>query len=215
VSLACEYLVSHGKSGAFGRFTAEKPALLQRGDRVVVRGAQGLELGTVLCVASERQQRVLGHTPPGQLVRRATPDDERQSRQRTEMARRLADTARDLALELALPMEILDADVLLDGGQALVQCLADQQLQADDFITALEDRCGLRIWLENLAVTPAAAEEEAGGCGKPGCGRASGGCSDCASGGCSSCGHGRLDLREYFAHLRARMEERQSRTSLL
>jgi hypothetical protein len=214
--LVCEYLVSHGKSGAFGRFTAEIANVLQRGDRVVVRGTRGLELGTILCVATERQRRVLGHTSPGQLVRRATPEDEKKSSQRQELARRLIDTARDLAVRLALPVEILDADVLLDGGRALVQCLADQQLQADDLIMALEDQYGLQIWLENLAVAPPpVAEEEAGGCGKPGCGRASGGCSDCASGGCSSCGHSRLDLREYFAHLRTKMEERQSRTTLL
>jgi cell fate regulator YaaT (PSP1 superfamily) len=214
----CEYLVSHGQSGAFGRFAAEMPMPLRRGDRVVVRGSRGLELGTVLCPTSERQQRLLSHVPCGQLLRSATDEDESLARQRQDQGRRLADETRALVRGLAVPLEILDAEILLDGRQAIVQCLAAEQTDLAPLLAPLESQFQVAILLENLAVVPPAAEEqEHAGCGQPGCGRtAGGGCSSCGSdGGCSSCGSGKVDMRNYFAHLRSKMEERHQRTSLL
>src|SRR5581483_9454520 len=72
---SCEYLVSHGKCGAVGLFVAEAPLVLERGTRVVIASARGLELGSVLCAASARHGELLGHVA-GRLVRRAGPDDD-------------------------------------------------------------------------------------------------------------------------------------------
>jgi hypothetical protein len=73
------------------------------------------------------------------------------------------------------------------------------------------------VGIENLTQPSAAPEEEHhGGCGQPGCGRAAGGsCTSCGTGGCSSCGSGKTDLRPYFAHLRAKMDQQPQRTPLL
>jgi hypothetical protein len=210
-----EYLVSHGLSGALGRFASETPEMFGRGERVVVRTLLGLELGAVLCPANARQRRILDQTPVGRLLRRVSAADEVLSAQRRQFSQQLADAMRARAGDLLLPLEILDADVMLDGRQALVQCLAAELLDVDALIGPLEHQFGIAILLENLAAVPPAAEEQAG-CGKPGCGHSAGGCSSCASGGCSSCSRGQeVDLRPYFAHLRAKMEEHSQRTPLL
>ena len=73
---ACEYLVSHGKSGGFGRFVSAVPLVCRRGERVVVMSRRGLELGSVLCPATAGHAQFLGETSVCDLLRRATPDDE-------------------------------------------------------------------------------------------------------------------------------------------
>jgi cell fate regulator YaaT (PSP1 superfamily) len=213
---AVEYLVSHGHSGGFGRFVAATPLSCRRGERVVVRSGRGLELGAVLCPATDRQQQVLRDTPVGELLRPATPEDEQQAQRMADRGRELFDQAQALAGRLALEIAVLDVEVCLDGSQAILQHLAPQQKPLDAFVRELEESGRLKILLENLAVPAPAVEEEHGGCGQPGCGRtAGGGCSTCGSGGgCSSCGSGGVDLRQYFAHLRTQMEERTRRTPL-
>jgi hypothetical protein len=150
----------------------------------------------------------------GRLHRLATTDDEAHAARLGELGRRLFAAARGLAAELALPLVVLDVEVLLDGRRAVVGCLHAAGCDATALAAALAERHGLEVLLEDLA-GPAPAEDEHGGCGEPGCGRASGGgCSSCGPGGCSSCGGGKVDMAAYFAHLRTRMEQRH-RTPLL
>jgi hypothetical protein len=204
-----EYLVSHGNSGGVGRFAAAPGLTCRRSDRVVVQSQRGLELGVVLCQATARHARLLHSTPVGQLLRRAGPEDEQAAIRQRAAAHRLFDDSRRVAAELALPIEILDVELLLDGNRAVVQHLRWADCEYGQFVAALERGQGLEVLLENLALPLQPAEEEHGGCGEPGCGRASGGgCSSCGSGGCSSCGSGKVDMTAYFAHLRAQMEQR-------
>ncbi len=210
-----EYLVSHGKSAVLGRFAAPPRLTCQRGDRVVVRSARGLEIGAVLCAATARHARLLGRASTGELLRRADPQDEEQARRRRDVAERLFADGRRLAAELALPLEILDVEVLLDGRQAFVQHLSWAECDYGPFVATLGQMHGLEVLMEDLAL-PQPAEEH-GSCGEPGCGRAAGGsgCTSCGSGGCGSCGAGKVDMTAYFAHLRTKMEQQPQRVPLL
>jgi hypothetical protein len=215
---AHEYLVSHGNTGGFGRFAAVPPLTCHRGERVVVESARGLEMGEVLCSATPGHVRLLVGTAAGRLLRRATPDDECDAKRFRARSHQLCMESRALAADLGLPLEVLDAELLLDGRRLILQHLAWAECDATLLVNGLAHAHDLVVRLESLAM-PAAApalEEEQGGCGQPGCGRASGGgCTSCGSGGCSSCGSGGVDLRAYFAHLRGQMEQYQQRTSLL
>lgn len=196
------YLVSHGKSGGVGSFVSPQPLILRRGDRVVVDGPRGREVGTVLCPASIRQSRLLGAGSSGNIVRSLTAEDETALAGLGELGQQLFDFSRDTARRLGVAIEILDVDLMLDGR---ANVLFVGQAPLEGLAAALHGALGLEIRLENLAV-PA---ESHGGCGKPDCGREAGGgggCSSCSSGGCSTCGSGQVDLSQYFAHLRGRME---------
>src|SRR5262245_41668019 len=70
------YLVSHGQSGAFGRFMADLPMPLERGARVVITSARGQEIGSVLCAATPRHGQFLGGAAAGKIIRRTTAEDE-------------------------------------------------------------------------------------------------------------------------------------------
>lgn len=204
-----EYLVSFGVTGEFSRFRSTES--LQRGDRVVLRGNRGLELGTVLREASARLHGMLAENLVGDVVRRATAEDETRGQEIQEQCQQLFAECRRLASELHLPVEVLDVELPLEGQRATLHILG---YDGQPLIDALASKLGIEATLHNLAV-PA----EPAGCGEPNCGQAKGGCSTCSStGGCGSgCGTPELsrEVSEYFSHLREKMEGHYQRTSLL
>jgi cell fate regulator YaaT (PSP1 superfamily) len=215
VAKSPEYLVNHGKTGVLGRFLAPSLTPLARGDRVVVEAERGLALGVVLCEASERHARLLGAGTLGMLLRLANSEDDALQRQLQEREQRIFDMGRRAAVSLGLPMEILDCELSLDGRRVILQYLLGGNGDPSGLVQHLSEQLGVEVWLENLAV-PVEVEQEEGGCGEPGCGRAEGGsgCTTCGTGGgCSSCGTGKVDMKAYFGHLRDQMEQR--RTPLL
>ncbi len=207
-----EYLVSYGTSGEFARFRAAAPAEFQRGDRVVVRTSQGLELGTVMCPAQPEHAPFLSRTALGELLRPLTDCDENQDNQVEQLGQRVFADAQGLARQLELPLEILDIEVLLDGQQAIVHHLRQIDCDYRELVSALSKKYDLHIRMNNLALP----KEETIGCGLPNCGQLTGGCQSCGSGGCSTCGKGvkKEDVAAHLLHLRQLMEQR-NRTSLL
>src|SRR6516162_3667615 len=101
-----EYLVSHGKSGAFGRFVPALPLDCRRGDAVVVQSQRGLELGVVLCPVTDSHMRFLGHTAVGPLLRRATPADANAAREMEALGQRVFEDGRQIAARLEVALEV-------------------------------------------------------------------------------------------------------------
>lgn len=214
--MTADYVISYGKSGGLGCFTADS-LTLARGTRVVVRTLRGLEVGTVLCPASTRQAQMLGTASRGQVVRSLEQQDADVLQHHETQGQELFAQARAAALQLALPLEIIDVEILFDGGQALLQYLGAPDGDFAALIDNLEKAHPFTIRLETQSQPHDDHAHQHGGCGKPDCGRSDGGgCSTCGTGGCSSCGSGGVDMSAYFAHLRTRMEEKSSdRVSLL
>ncbi len=208
-----EYLVSYGSGGSFGRFRPASASAFRRGDRVVVRSDRGLELGVVLCEATEGHVRQMPDGPPGELLRAAAAEDERAAERQRERGARIHDEAVRRAGESELPLEVLDVEVPLDGSFAVLHQVRWGDCDVRPFVSALSRQFDVQVILFEVGQQP--AEEH--GCGRPGCGKtAGGGCSTCGTGGgCSSCGAGHTagDVETYFAGLREQMERR--RTALL
>ena len=208
-----EYLVSYGTSGEFARFRSTPPTEYRRGDRVVIRTQQGLELGVVMCPALPEHAPFLSRTALGELLRPVTDLDEKKADQVQSLGLCVFEDARRLASELELPLEILDIEILLDGQQAIVHHLRQVDCDYRDLVSALSKKHDLHIRMNNLALP----KEETIGCGLPNCGQLTGGCQSCGSdGGCSTCGKGvkKEEVAAHLLHLRQLMEQ-QNRTSLL
>jgi hypothetical protein len=212
-----EYLLNYGTTGEFGRFRAAAPLAGRRGDRAVLRTHRGLEIGVLLCPATPGHARFLPNTTVGQLLRLAGADDERRAEAMGLRAQQVFHDACRLAGELGLPLEVVDAEVMLDGEQAILHHLHWDEYDERDLVGALSRRHDLRVRLHALRV---AAELEEHGCDRPDCGRRSGG--GCGSeggcgtgGGCATCGQGKSpNMKAYFAALREQMQ-RRDRTPLL
>ncbi|HEV3263128.1 MAG TPA: PSP1 C-terminal domain-containing protein [Gemmataceae bacterium] len=211
-----EYLVSYGHSGDFARFRCGADAAYRRGDRVVVRSHQGLELGVVLCPATDGHARFLNRTARGELLRMAGGEDERAAEQSRRRGQHMFEDGRRLVAELGLPLEILDVEVLLDGTQAVVHHLRGDECDYRPLVSGLSKLYEILVTMQNLAVPK---EPAAAGCGKPGCGQAGGGggCSSCGSGGCGTCGKAtsREEVAGYLAGLRQPAKASDARTPLL
>lgn len=203
MNAAAEYLVHYGKNAALGSFTAPPEIAPSRGARVVVEGPRGREVGTVLAPTSSQ-----GLPRTGTILRLLGTEDEDALARLHLRGEEVFTAAADLANHHA-GLAILDVDMPLQGAPIL-QVLADAATDLASFAHSLETHLGLPVLIENLA-EPLPNEPEhshEGGCGKPDCGRDSGGgCTTCGTGGgCSSCGSGGTDLADYFAHLRTKME---------
>lgn len=216
---AQEYLASFGLSGEFGRFRAAASLHLRRGERVVVRGARGVEIAEVLRHATPRHAHFLPNTSVGQLLRRLTPADEQSENDMRRRSQQLLERGGQLAAEMGLPLILLDVEVLLDGEHAVLHQLRAEDADVRPFVSTLSREFALHITLidlnRDLRGVVLDESEEPASCGRPDCGqRSDGGCSTCGSGGCGSCGSASpKDAELYFAQLREQME--RPRTALL
>jgi cell fate regulator YaaT (PSP1 superfamily) len=206
---AQNYLLSYGNAGDFGRFNPVEPMSCRRGDRAVIRTPRGLELGTVLCPTTPGHAQHLANTSVGHLLRLANAEDMSTASRMRLAAQRVLDDGQQTAAELGLPLELVDAEMLLDGQRAIIYHVRWDECDVRPLVSSLSRRHDVHIELEDLS----RADQ---GCGKPNCGRSNGGCQSCGSGGgCGTCGsHGADDLQAYFAQLREQMLA-SNRTSLL
>jgi hypothetical protein len=162
---------------------------LDRGCAVVIRSARGEELAEVLMVAetSPRAVRAVSEADGfrSKLVRIADEDDQDRARLADAARPTRFDECRHLVEDGRWPVELLDVELLLDGGTTVVNLI-----KSDDFdLTAL--RSQFRDWFDfEVILEPVGRENEAvlfisadpalmraataGGCGSGGCG--SGGC---------------------------------------
>jgi cell fate regulator YaaT (PSP1 superfamily) len=205
MNAAREYLVTYSQTGEIGRFQSAAVLDCQRGDRVVVRTPRGLELGAVLCDATERHATLLEGKAVGELLRRATSEDDAIAAGIRERSRRLLDDVRRMTAELVLPLEVLDVEITLDGHRVTLYHLRWAECDERPLVSALSKKYEAMVSMRDLAL-PAGANA----CGRPDCGNQGGNCTTCGTGGCSTgCGSKALsqEVQEYFRGLRQKMEQ--------
>lgn len=209
--MATAYLVQFGTSAFVGRFESAADVAFARGQSVVVKTVRGEEVGTVLCPAEGRFENALAESA-GTLLRILTPEDEHHREAATLLAAGVLAAAERRAAEW--PVSFVDAEATLDGSLVVLHVIP---FAACDLRPLLDDlAAGFRsaVTLQDLSSTkalPDAPDATDGGCGKPDCGKESGG--GCGTGGgCStgSCSRGAVksaeELTAYFVDLRQKME---------
>lgn len=183
------YLLNYGNFGDFAPFVSDEPLPCRRGDRLVVRSPRGQEIGVVMRMAPESADPYLKDHFIGQILRRATPGDEELALRMRKKSQRLFDESRQVQSRLGLPLEILDAEILLDGRQAVLHYLRCAECDPRPLMEHIAEEYRLLVTLHDLAL-PKVKEEEVGAqhgsCGEGNCG-SGGGCGSCGTGGCSTC----------------------------
>jgi cell fate regulator YaaT (PSP1 superfamily) len=173
-----EYLVSYGAEVFISRFAPVSPLHCQRGEQVIVRSHRGLELGTVLCESGPAHAQCLHSTSVGELLRRATPEDEALE-PFSALGIRVFDEARRLVRERQLSLDIVDVEVLLEPRTLIVHYLRTGKWNLRPLVEALGRRFEALVELKDLALGIATEygdhhQERVchsnGGCGSGGCG---------------------------------------------
>ena len=212
---ASRYLVQYGRSAFVGRFDALNRVAASRGVRVVVHTPRGLEIGTVLCEATESFSASLDPTAGGKLLRVAGPDDEVDAHECEQFGQRILTAAEQFAVEKGLPLLFVDVEVMLDRASVVLHTVPWESCHADALFAVLTTQFEVPVQMLDLSRTPTIPDppEKTSSCSKPGCGTSSGGCTSCGTGGgCStgSCSKGSVksaeELTDYFANLRRQME---------
>jgi hypothetical protein len=209
--MATEYLVQFGTSAFVGRFDTGSDVTYARGQSVVVRTVRGEEVGTVLCPAEGRFENALAESA-GTLLRVLTADDEQQRETATLLASGVLAAAERRAAEW--PVSFVDAESTIDGSLVVLHVIPFAECDLRSLLDDLAAGFRTAVTLQDLSMAkalPDAPDATDGGCGKPDCGKESGG--GCGTGGgCStgSCSRGSVksaeELTAYFVDLRQKME---------
>ncbi|MFO0914617.1 MAG: regulatory iron-sulfur-containing complex subunit RicT [Pirellulales bacterium] len=165
-----KYIVRHGSMRFLGVFTTRGSDTFARGNQVVARTSRGVELGEVLCEATDEALQHVNSPGTGQILRLATTDDQNEmshlaARQRDEFAlcrRRIA--------ELRLQMELVDLEHLFGGERIVVYYLAEERVDFRELVKILAADFQTRIEMRQIGVRDEAKLlADYGDCGKPVC----------------------------------------------
>ena len=165
------FLVRYGALGWVGRFGTVDGVNCRFRDRVVVQTERGVELGEVLADPTDGTGAAIGK-PTGEVLRVVASDELRQfSQRRRELVPVLISESAAALTDAALPLEIVDGELLFDGESAVLYFLGESHPDAGPLVTDVARRHGLdRIELCPLLDPPPT------GCGSCGCEDGGGGC---------------------------------------
>ncbi|MSR50113.1 MAG: hypothetical protein EXS07_08695 [Gemmataceae bacterium] len=191
-TLCLEYLVRYGKAGEFGRFRAQKPLQLFKGDFVLIETHRGKETGEILSPSSPTIAKFLPNTTVGKLFSTLSPQDDSLAQLNYLKSSLIFEAAKKISLDLALPVMIVEAELLFDGKHAVLHLLTSPKTDVRDLVSKLSQDFDMHIYVENIS-QPQEEEKLAedngkSSCGSGKCGSKESGCGTCGSGGgCGSC----------------------------
>src|SRR3954469_16236833 len=121
-----KYVVRHGVMRNLGVFGARSGETYARSMQVIVRTSRGLEVGEVLCEASDHVIDSMKDPTGGQILREQNEEDSRELRRLAEQEEREFDVCRTEITSLALQMKLIDIERLYGGERVVVYYLAEE-----------------------------------------------------------------------------------------
>lgn len=165
-----KYVVRSGSTRSLGVYTTGSGAMYARGARVVTRTERGLEVGEVLCEATDEAISYLDQPGRGQIMRGMTGDDERELTRLHAQERKEFEKCRDLILELKMEMKLVDVEHVFGGERIVFYYLAENRIDFRDLVKSLASEFQTRIELRQIGVRDEAKLlADYGDCGKPVC----------------------------------------------
>jgi cell fate regulator YaaT (PSP1 superfamily) len=141
-----------------------------RGQDVIVRSNRGLELGHVLCEATDDALSHLDDPPVGQILRLMTADDRNESRHLDGKRRDELEVCRRLIAESGLPMQLVDIEHLFGGERIVVYFLSEERVDFRELVKLLAAEFQTRIEMRQIGVRDEAKLlADYGDCGQPVC----------------------------------------------
>jgi cell fate regulator YaaT (PSP1 superfamily) len=164
------YVVRFGVMRLLGVFATRGGDKFARLAKVIARTNRGLEVGEVLCEATDEVVAQLQDPPHGQILRDMTPEDANewhhlQQSQRGEFERCQAHVVR-----LELPMQLVDLERVFGGERLVIYYLSEQRVDFRELVKDLATDFQTRIEMRQIGVRDEAKLlADYGDCGKPVC----------------------------------------------
>jgi len=174
-----KYVVRHGVMRLLGVFSSRGSDAFNRGTQVIARTNRGLELGEVLCEATEHALAAMklgksgnsGDSPKlGQILREQTEDDAGELRRLLEQQQEEHAICQQRIAELKLDMRLIDIEHLYGGERVIVYYLSEERVDFRQLVKNLASEFQTRIEMKQIGVRDEAKLlADYGDCGKPVC----------------------------------------------
>ncbi|PQO31191.1 signal peptidase [Blastopirellula marina] len=165
-----KYIIRYGAMRFLGVFSARAKDEYNRDDQVIIRTKRGLEVGDVLCEATDEAVKQLTDPAFGSIMRAMSEEDVKQTEHMVGDALREEETVRRVIREMNLPMQLVDVEHLFGGERIIVYYLAESRVDFRELVKALASELQTRIEMRQIGVRDEAKLlADYGDCGKPVC----------------------------------------------
>ncbi len=153
-----------------GVFAAGKGDEFARGTRVVARSDRGLEVGEILCEATEAAVKTLTDPVRGQVMRSMSADDEKEVFRLRAQERQEFEACKRHIASSGLDMKLVDVEHIFGGERIVVYYLSENRVDFRDLVRILASEFQTRIEMRQIGVRDdAKLLADYGDCGKPVC----------------------------------------------
>ena len=165
-----KYIVRCGVMRSLGVFTTSQGDTLRRGARIIARTERGLEVGDVLCEATDATLGQMQDPRRGQVLRTLTADDQRELTHLKQKAGEAAQVVERIVGEMGLPMQLVDVEIIFGGERIIVYYLAENRVDFRELVKQLASELQTRIEMRQIGVRDEAKLlADYGDCGQPVC----------------------------------------------
>lgn len=165
-----KYVVRYGVMRAIGVLAARGSDKFSRGSKVIARTDRGLEVGEVLCPASDDALTHLDDPVHGQILRGMTSEDSNELAHMSLQAKDEFEVCQKYVTELGLDMELVDLEHVFGGERIIVFYLAEERIDFRELVRKLASEFQTRIEMRQIGVRDEAKLlADYGDCGKPVC----------------------------------------------
>lgn len=165
-----KYIVRYGILRSLGVMTVRNETAYRRGMTVIVRTERGLEVGQVLCAATDDALSELDQSPTGQIVREVSGDDINEINHIDGSRNSKLAVCQNCIEALALNMKLIDIEQLFGGERLVVYYLAEDRVDFRELVKQLASEFQTRIEMKQIGVRDEAKLlADYGDCGKPVC----------------------------------------------
>ena len=165
-----KYVIRTGVMRAMGVYSAGRDETYLRGTDVVVRTDRGMEIGEVLCEATEATLAQMKDPGHGQILREMSVDDARDRSRLFDQARKEFQTCLRLIEQEKLDMRLIDIEHILGGERIVVYYLAENRIDFRELVRQLAAEFQTRVEMRQIGVRDEAKIlADYGDCGKPVC----------------------------------------------
>ena len=153
-----------------GVFSTRGGDTFARGMQVIARTSRGLEVGEVLCEATDHVVANMTDPKNGQILHEQSEEDVRELRRLFEQQQREHELCRARIAELTLDMQLVDVERLYGGERVVVYYLAEGRIDFRQLVKNLAKEFQTRIEMRQIGVRDEAKLlADYGDCGKPVC----------------------------------------------
>ena len=165
-----KYIVRYGLMRSLGVMGSRSDNEYRRGMEVVVRTDRGVEIGQVLCEATDDALSHLDQPPTGQIVRQVMDEDLTAIDNIDAARRKKIETCQKHVDSLGLDMKLVDVETLFGGERLVVFYLSEQRVDFRELVKLLASEFQTRIEMKQIGVRDEARLlADYGDCGKPVC----------------------------------------------